>query len=114
MKRARLIELGFGKFRLEMLDGMLIEEGNAAECCVAKERFGLSIEEIIDRSPKMTYRAIMSIIHPDKHNGNPAATRLSQILNSMRDRVDEFCGQYGDEILAVEMAKTELAEGRAV
>ena len=101
MKKCRLIELGFGKFRLEMLDGMLIEEGNAAECCVAKERFGLSIEEIIDRSPKMTYRAIMSIIHPDKHNGNPAATRLSQILNSMRDRVDEFCHQYGDEILAL-------------
>ena len=101
MKKCRLIELGFGKFRLEMLDGMLIEEGNAAECCVAKERFGLSIDEIVDRSPKVTYRSMMMLIHPDRHNGNPAATRLSQILNSMRDRVDEFCGQYGDEILAL-------------
>lgn len=41
----------------------------------------------IDRELAEHWRALVQLVHPDKHNGSPGATRLTQWLNEIKGRL---------------------------
>lgn len=41
----------------------------------------------IDRELAEHWRALVQLVHPDKHNGSPGATRLTQWLNDVKGRL---------------------------
>lgn len=41
----------------------------------------------IDRELAENWRALVQLVHPDKHGGSPGATRLTQWLNDIKGRL---------------------------
>ena len=41
----------------------------------------------IDRELAEHWRSLVQLVHPDKHNGSPGATRLTQWLNDVKGRL---------------------------
>lgn len=77
MRRATTAERELSSVRLE-----LYQARQAVEALLSK-RPASSVE----RELAENWRALVQLVHPDKHNGSQGATRVSQWLNSVKGRL---------------------------
>ena len=62
-------------------------EQQAATIRILSNRPAAAAPSRLDRELAENWRALVQLVHPDKHNGSQGATRLTQWLNDIKPRL---------------------------